>query len=68
MFGLFKNTYDYYEWHDLVCVSQTKEKLEKHYKEIEPNQHEKPILYGDEQKIAADCERVHYTIEPVLVV
>ena len=27
MYGLFKNSYDYYEWHDLIAVSENREKL-----------------------------------------
>lgn len=33
MFGLFKISFDYYAWEDLVCVSAVKESLEKFYKE-----------------------------------
>ena len=45
MFGLFYNSYDYHEWHDLVCVSDDARAL------IEKIKDEKePLLSGDEQK------------------
>ena len=27
MYGLFSNTYDYYEWHDLICVADSEQEI-----------------------------------------
>ena len=31
MYGLFNYTYDYYEWEELICVSESVEKLQAKY-------------------------------------
>ena len=33
MYGLFKITFDYYSWTDLVCVSAVRENLEHYYRD-----------------------------------
>lgn len=60
MYGLFLNTYDYYEWHDLVAVSAVRESLIR-LTEGEPY----PLLDGKEQKSAANSEIFHYVIKEV---
>lgn len=65
MYGLFCNTYDYYGWHDLVCVSSSKGDLIDHYKKIHRAD---PLLEGDEQEIADKKGRCHYVIEEIAVV
>jgi len=65
MFGLFKNSYDYYEWHDLVCVSTSESSLQEHYKSLGSNC---PLLSEAEQVSAAMHEEYHYVIEPIVVV
>lgn len=59
MYGLFRNTYDYYEWHDLVAVSAVKENLIKRF-EAEGSNY--PLLEGGAQEAAADNEDAHYEI------
>jgi len=63
MYGLFKNTYDYYEWHDLVCVSGDESKL---VDKCEGKEH--PLLTGEEQDLACNAERVHYVIEKIEII
>jgi len=60
MYGLFLNTYDYHEWHNLVRVSAVKEVLEK---SVEGE--EIPILYWIEQEFAKEEELKHYVIEEI---
>jgi hypothetical protein len=62
MYGLFCNTYDYYEWHDLICVSASEGDLIAHYESLNA---EYPLLKdGDE----IEDDRPHYVIEEVEVV
>lgn len=65
MYGLFCNTYDYYEWHDLVCVSASEGDLIEHHKNLE---NAYPLLEGEEQASAESVERPHFVIEEVEVV
>jgi hypothetical protein len=60
MFGLFSNTYDYYEWHDLIVVSNSVEKLIDYALE-----HKMNILDGVEQENACKNEQRHFVIEKV---
>lgn len=60
MYGLFLNTYDYHEWHNLVRVSADKEALEK---SVEGEKIQ--ILYWIEQEFAKEKERTHYVIEEI---
>jgi len=60
MYGLFKNTYDYYEWHDLVVVSAVKENLQKKAEE-----EDYPLLEGKAQEDAKDEEMIHFEIHEV---
>lgn len=67
MFGLFRNSYDYYRWHDLICVSISKSNLRAKYKSL--NESEALLKAGStEQKDADSSEQCHYVIEPVEVV
>lgn len=59
MYGLFLNTYDYYELNDLVCVSSSKEKL----RECKPKDY--PLLHGKRQEEAKEDEAIHYVIEEI---
>ena len=60
MYGLFENSYDHYEWHDLVAVSAVKENLVR--KAADGNL---PLLEGAAQEAAKDREERHYVIEEV---
>lgn len=57
MYGLFLNTYDHYEWHDLVRVSADREKLVKSTKGKTF-----PLLDGEAQEEAKNGEVRHYVI------
>lgn len=35
LYGLFFAQYDYHEWIDLVCVSDSKDKLKKYHKDMQ---------------------------------
>lgn len=61
MYGLFKNSYDYHEWHDLVCVSRNQRSLADRAKDLG----DYPLLSGASQEAAEDREDVHYVIELV---
>lgn len=60
MFGLFNYSYDWYEWRDLVAVSDSIEKLKAECPHglMDQKGHEK----------AQNKEIGHYTIEPVKVI
>lgn len=60
MKGLFFNNYDYYEWHNLVCVSNSEEALINYHKG-----RKEPLLSGEEQLAAKDKEERHYVIEDI---
>ncbi len=60
MYGLFKNDYDYYEWHDLVAVSVFKENLLKKVEGEGLN-----LLEGEAQEKAKCNKDVHYEIHEV---
>lgn len=60
--GLFKNTYDFFLWHDLICVSDSARELEAHHKKLNCY----PIMSGDQQLTAHREQIAHYVIEPVL--
>ena len=69
LYGLFYNTYDYYEWHDLVAVSESIEKLEELYKERTKGEFDNERLLNDVFRVPAiDSEECHYNIEEVKVV
>jgi hypothetical protein len=69
MLGLFKMTFDYYTWEDLICISDSSEKLVKRY-----NQKEKesgyPLFDIDKSRYVREgrTEEHHYVICPVEVV
>ena len=60
MYGLFDNSYDYYEWHDLVAVSAVKENLIDRAKTMLF-----PLLDGAEQEAARNREQRHLVIHEV---
>lgn len=67
MYGLFRISFDYYCWEDLICVSAVYENLERYYSE---NATRYP-LYSEEQseKIKSGrTEEFHYVIKEVLEV
>jgi hypothetical protein len=69
LYGLFFNTYDYYEWHDLVAVSDSAEKLEELYKELTKGERDNErLLNGVFRTPAVDNEEAHYNIEEIKVV
>lgn len=64
MYGLFKVTFDYYSWEDVVAVSDVMENLERHYKGLGVNY----PLYGEtrsDQIIEGRSEEYHYTIKKI---
>lgn len=65
MFGLFFNTYDYYEWHDLMCVSASEGDLIAYWKELDDGH---PLVQTDEEFKALEFEQRHYVIEEVELV
>lgn len=69
MFGLFKISFDYYTWKDLVCVSDSSEKLEQRYYTKEKESHYP--LYSEEKSKEirkGRTEEFHYTISEVEVI
>jgi hypothetical protein len=59
MYGLFLNTYDYYEWADIQFISKDKQVLiNKHEMLKSPY----PLLEGDQAKKATGEEKTHFTI------
>jgi hypothetical protein len=68
MFGLFKYTYDYYEWQELDCVSDKEEKLIERYNTMHSGKHKLVHAESSERDHLRDCETPYYTIEPVDVV
>lgn len=63
MYGLFKCSYDYYEWKDLEVVSLEKVKLEEYYKSL--NSQYTITSIPEVHKEYADQERVHFLIEEI---
>lgn len=61
MYGLFRISYDYYKFEDLVCISDEKNKLKKYYKTISPSS---PLLKRKESNLITDLgtEKEHYVI------
>ena len=63
MYGLFKNSYDYYEWHDLIAVSENIEKLIARHDSIGDGY---PLITDNKKRIKAkNNETYHYVIEEV---
>ncbi len=71
MYGLFLKTYDYYEWNDLICISESRQKLRDRHATGETDG-----LYGDRSlfeyvgdtpKGLRDKETVHFVIQIVEV-
>jgi len=65
MYGLFKNYYAFYEWHDLICVSESEGGLVEHYANLESSL---PLLSGADQEEAKNKQSQHYVIEKIKVV
>ena len=61
MYVLERVSFDYYAWHDAICVSESKEKLEDYHRE---NVSDYPLY--DKEKSFDICqgrsEEYHYTI------
>lgn len=69
MYGLFKYTFDYYTWEDLVCVSDKKINLVKHAIELDKDS---PIVdLGENKKEHVRLSRngtEHFGIREIKVV
>jgi hypothetical protein len=69
MYGLFKYSYDYYEWEDFVCASEDKSKLVKYA--IIKNDDDLEIIDLDENKedhkTLSDSETSHFGIQRIEV-
>ena len=48
MYGLFSYSYNHYEWEDLVCVSDSVEKLIRYYYE-DPDDSQEPLLVFNQE-------------------
>ena len=70
MYGLFRMTYDYYEWENLWVVSDDMQKLvERHKDNNEKYGDNEPLAVSEEQhKHYALKDRAHYIVRPVEVV
>jgi len=66
MYGLFKISFDYYAWEHLVCVSDSKEKLEQRY-DVKEKEYGYPLYNEDKSKEIrrGRTEEYHYTISSV---
>ena len=66
MYGLFKNSYDWHKWTDLLCASNSKKKLIEYAKNSKNSNKYKLFVDGSEsQEAAADNEETHYVIEEI---
>lgn len=61
MFGLFKCTYDYYEWMDIVCVAKTRETLVEYCEK----RGDRLVVDEDEHEKLKDGEYTHFHIREV---
>ena len=61
MFGLFKCTYDYYEWMDIVCVAKTRETLVEYCEK----RGDRLVVDEDEHEKLKDGEYMHFHIREV---
>lgn len=67
MYGLFEYSYDYYEWENLICVSDSVDRLKEYYKD--KSVLDDPLVSSDEEHDhLASCEKYHYQINRVLLV
>lgn len=60
MFGLFKRTYDWYEWNDFIVASASKDKLIKKYNDEFKNDY--PLIDEAKYYEYKDGENGHYCI------
>lgn len=67
MKGLFIYTYDYYEWEDLIAVSESADRLKERHLE-EKKQDYKLATNEDEHNELAHMETYHYMIKDVELV
>lgn len=69
MYGLFKYTYDYYTWEDLVCVSEGKIELVKRATELNKNSRIVDLDENIEEHICLSRRKVpHFGIYKIEVV
>lgn len=63
MKGLFYMTYDYYEWENLICISQDEAKLNQKAALDDPKLQ---VVFSDEESNRlAESELPHYLIKDV---
>lgn len=63
MKGLFYMSYDYYEWENLICISQDEEKLNQRAALDDPKL--QVVFSGEESSKLAERERPHYLIKDI---
>ena len=63
MKGLFYMSYDYYEWENLICISQDEAKLNQRAALDDPKLQ---VVFSDEESSKlADSELPHYLIKDI---
>ncbi len=65
MLGLFRYRYDYYEWEDLIAVSEDVENLIKKFHDINTDDEISCILIEELHKSMQGNEERHYMIKEV---
>ncbi len=65
MLGLFRYRYDYYEWEDLIAISEDVEKLINKFHDINKDDEISCILIEELHESMQDKEERHYMIKEV---
>ena len=67
LLGLFHRSYDYYEWDDIICVSNVAQKLKDEYEKLDVSDCY-PLVDESLHGEFRDREAGHYAITEVKVV
>jgi len=62
MYGLFENSYEWYEWNEFMCASEDKNKLIEYITTHLNNEYKLLEKDSSEQKAAEQKEITHYVI------
>ncbi len=67
MFGLFNRRYDYFEYDELLAVSESRSKLKKHYASLglDVLGDKDPLLDEEKHRECSRLEKDHYVIVPI---
>ena len=65
MLGLFEYSYDYYEWEDLIAVSESSDKLIKKFHEVKKDDEVSCVLIEELHEQNQKFEERHYMIKGV---